>query len=124
MPNEQGRYNKEEVLASGLPYYIPRSKRWEGKCYSFAVLLTKSRCQQLGVPELLNGHEMPSAYLYVAIAGRGTNDLNHRYVGLYDRSDAWEILKNRLLPKEIMGMPPGSTRVSLSSLGGLVSKSD
>lgn len=24
MPNEQGHYNKQEVLNSGLPYYIPR----------------------------------------------------------------------------------------------------
>jgi len=103
MPNKQGRYTKQEVLESGLPYYIPRSKRWEGKGYSFAILLTKTRCQKLGVPILGTLHaEAPSAFLYSANAGAGTPDTQHRYVALYDRTDAYPEIKDKLLPWEMM----------------------
>ncbi|GGF72200.1 hypothetical protein GCM10010912_16640 [Paenibacillus albidus] len=90
MPNEQGRYNKSEVLKSALPYFIPRSNRWEGKLYSFAVLLTMTRCKKLGVPILSRESEAPSAFLYSANAGAGISDNQHRYIALYDRTDAYE----------------------------------
>lgn len=35
MPNKQGRYTKQEVLESGLPYYIPRFKRWKARYFPF-----------------------------------------------------------------------------------------
>ena len=56
MPNSKGWYTKEEVLESGLPYYIPRSKRWTHEPYPFAVLLTRTRCKELGMPALRNGN--------------------------------------------------------------------
>ncbi|AHV96120.1 hypothetical protein [Paenibacillus sabinae] len=103
MPNEQGRYNRQEVIESGLPYFIPRSGKWNGNTYPFAVLLSKTRCKELGVPILSNGHENPSAFLYSANAGAGTNDTDHRYYALYDRTDAYEEIKDKLYPREIMG---------------------
>ncbi|WP_438498576.1 hypothetical protein [Paenibacillus sp. IHBB 3054] len=102
MPNEQGRYNKSEVLESGLPYFIPRSNRWEGKLYSFAVLLTMTRCNKLGVPILSRTSETPYAFLYSANAGAGTSDTQHRYVALYDRTYAFGVIKDKLLPHEVM----------------------
>jgi hypothetical protein len=105
MPNKEGRYNRQEVLDSRLPYFIPRSQRWNGEQYDFAVLLSKTRCRELGVPIMENG-EQPSAFLYSPNAGRGTNDLDHRYHALYDRTDAYEEIKDRLHPREIMGDPP------------------
>ncbi|MEK4882589.1 MULTISPECIES: hypothetical protein [Paenibacillus] len=106
MPNKEGRYNRQEVLESKLPYFIPRSQRWNGEQYTFAVLLSKTRCKELGVPILGDGHEQPSAFLYAPNAGRGTNDLDHRYHALYDRTDAYEAIKARLHPREIMGTRP------------------
>lgn len=102
MPNEKGWYTKEEVLETGLPYYIPASKRWTDTPYQFAVLLTKSRCEKLGVPILRNGHEKQSAFRYSANAGVGTNDKTHRYVPLYDRTDVYEEIKDELYDHEIM----------------------
>lgn len=90
MPNAKGWFTKEEVLETGLPYYIPRSKRWTHKPYPFAVLLSKSRCKELGIPILSNGREKPSAFRYAAAAGTGSSDNQHRYIPLYDRTDVFE----------------------------------
>ncbi|WCF11586.1 hypothetical protein NDS46_30020 (plasmid) [Paenibacillus thiaminolyticus] len=106
MPNEKGWYSKEEVLETGLPYYIPASKRWTKEPYEFAVLLTKSRCKEFGVPILRNGHEKPSAFRYAAAAGTGTDDKTHRYFPLYDRTDVFksgELDSKDLYEHEIMG---------------------
>lgn len=105
MPNAKGWYTKEEVLETGLPYYIPASDRWTNTPYPFAVLLSRSRCEKLGVPILSNGYEKPSAFRYSAAAGTGTDDKKHRYVPLYDRTDAYEEIKDKLLKYEIMGDP-------------------
>ncbi|RXZ84606.1 hypothetical protein EBB07_00900 [Paenibacillaceae bacterium] len=102
MPNAQGRYTKAEVVASGLPYYIPASKRWTSKPYRFAVLLPESRCDRFRVP-ITRNREKPSAFLYSASAGTGTNDKRHRYIPLYDRTDAMQAVADaRLYPHEIM----------------------
>lgn len=104
MPNSQGRYTREEAYETGLPIYITTTKRWTETPYPFAVLLSKSRCKKLGVPILSNGHEKPSAFLYAPNAGIGTGDLQHRYIPLYDRTDAVdEIGLNNLFDREIMG---------------------
>ncbi|MFK4167222.1 hypothetical protein ACI2LM_13330 [Paenibacillus lautus] len=106
MPNRKGWYTKEEVVETGLPYFIPSSKRWTDTPYPFAVLLTKSRCVDLGVPILASGREKPSAFRYIALAGRGTNDdKRYRYAPLYDRTDAYHLIKDQLYPHEIMGDP-------------------
>ncbi|OBZ15874.1 hypothetical protein A8L34_27905 [Bacillus sp. FJAT-27264] len=102
MPNKEGRFNRQEVKDSGLPYFIPRSGKWNGETYSFAVLLSKTRCKELHVPVMEEG-EQPAAFLYSANAGAGTNDTGHRYHALYDRTDAYTLIKDRLLPREIMG---------------------
>lgn len=101
MPNEQGRFNRQEVLESGLPYFIPRTGRWNGGTYPFAVLLSKTRCRELGVPIMENG-EQPSAFLYAANAGSGTSDNQHRYYPLFDRTDAYKEIKDKLYTREIM----------------------
>jgi hypothetical protein len=109
VPNDKGWYTKEEVLASGLPYYIPRSDKWTSEPYPFAVLLTKSRCKQLGMPILRSGNEKPSAFKYIANGGAGTGDLNHRYAPLYDRTDvfeAGELSLSILFKGEMMGKWP------------------
>lgn len=101
MPNKQGRYTKEEVICSGLPYFIPRSGRWTSMPYDYAILLSPSRCARFKVP--IGKEELPSAFLFCALAGSGTDDQTHRYVPLYDRT---EQLRNnntiRLFPREIM----------------------
>ena len=103
MPNYKGWYTKEEVLETGLPYYIPSSKRWTDTPYAFAVLLTKSRCSDLGVPIMTSG-EKPSAFKYIALAGSGTNDdKRYRYAPLYDRTEVHDLIKDRLYGHEIMG---------------------
>jgi len=90
MPNDKGWYTKAEVEETGLPYYIPRSKRWTHKPYPFAVLLSKSRCKELGIPILSSGREKPSAFRYAAAAGTGSGDNQHRFIPLYDRTDVYE----------------------------------
>lgn len=112
MPNERGFYTKEEVLATGLPYYIPASKRWTSTPYEFAVLLSKTRCKEFRMPVMGNGvikedgsGEYPSAFRYAAAAGTGTDDKTHRYIPLYDRTDVWksgEISLDKLYEHEIM----------------------
>lgn len=106
MPNEKGWYTKEEVIETGLPYYIGASKRWTDERYGFAVLLTKSRCKEFGIPILTNGFEAPSAFRYAAAAGTGSGDSKHRYFPLYDRTSVFESgeLDMKLLYEhEIMG---------------------
>lgn len=108
MPNAKGWYTKEEVQETGLPYYIPRSERWTHEPYPFAVLLTRTRCKELGIPALRNGNEGPSAFRYASAAGHGgTNeDKKHKYIPLYDRTDvfeAGEISMDKLYKHEIMG---------------------
>lgn len=105
MPNKEGRYNRTEVIDSGLPYWVNPARGWTHKPYPFAVLITKSRCKEFGVPILSNGHEKPSAFRYAAAAGTGTGDNQHRYYALYDRTEAFlagAIDKNKLFPFEIM----------------------
>ncbi len=107
MPNEKGWYTKEEVLESGLPYYIPASSRWTAEPYDYAVLLTKSRCKEFGIPILSNGLERPSAFRYGAAAGTGTGDSTHRYFPLYDRTSVFtsgEIAFNKLFKGETMSI--------------------
>lgn len=108
MPNEKGWYTKEEVLETGLPYYIPASKRWTDERYGYSVLLTKSRCKEFGIPIMQNGQEHPVAFRYGAAAGTGTNDKMHRYFPLYDRTSVFEkeISKSLLFEQEIMGREP------------------
>lgn len=106
MPNKKGWYTKEEVLETGLPSYNSNSKRWTHEPYPFAVLLTKTRCKELGVPILESGRELPSAFRHIALAGRGTNDdKRYRYAPLYDRTVSYELLKEELYEHEIMGDP-------------------
>lgn len=98
MPNDKGWYTKEEVIETGLPYYIPTTQRWTDERYGFSVLLTKSRCKEFGVPILQNGQEKPSAFRYAAA--------KHQYFPLYDRTDvfvAGELKLDILYPHEIMG---------------------
>jgi hypothetical protein len=104
MPNKDGRYSSTEIAALALPIYIPSSKRWTKKPFKLAVLLSTSRCLHFGVPILSNGAEAPSAFLYAANAGKGTNDLLHRYVPLYDRTSVFvnEIGLDKLVDREIM----------------------
>lgn len=101
MPNENGWYNKAEVLETGLPYYIPASKRWTSEPYPFAVLLTKSRCKEFGVPILPSGREKPCAFRYSSPKGL--------YYPLYDRTSVFlsgELSIDHLYDHEIMGMLP------------------
>lgn len=106
MPNSKGWYTKEEVLETGLPYYNSLSKRWTKEPYAFAVLLTKSRCDALKIPILGSGREKPSAFRHIALAGVGTNDdKRYRYAPLYDRTDAYYLIKDQLYRHEIMGSP-------------------
>ena len=103
MPDSKGWYTKEEVIATGLPYWIPQSKRWTDEPYSFAVLLSKSRCKALGCQILRNGNEHPSAFR-LENATKGS-DL-HRFVPLYDRTDMYETLvseKVKFYEYETMG---------------------
>ncbi|MEO3947661.1 hypothetical protein [Gorillibacterium sp. CAU 1737] len=109
MPNEKGWYTKEEVLATGLPYYIPASKRWTAMPYDYAVLMTKSRCKQLGMPILSSGNEDPCAFRYASGASMGSDTKAYRYIPLYDRTDvfeAGELDVNILYPGELMGVFP------------------
>lgn len=101
MPNAQGHYTKAEVIDTGLPYYIPASKRWTSKPYNHAVLLTDVRCNQYHMP--VQPNEQPSAFFYAASVGKSTGDHKHRYIPLYDRTK--ELANNhsvRLLPRELM----------------------
>lgn len=104
MPNEKGWYSKEEVLETGLPYYT--GSRWTAEPYRFAVLLTKTRCEELKMPILKDGHEKPSAFRYAAAAGVGTGDHKHRYFPLYDRTSVFEtgeLPLSILYKHEVMG---------------------
>lgn len=104
MPNEKGWYSKREVIESGLPYYIPRSRRWTKMPYTRAILLTKSRCKELGVPVMSNGLEKPSAFRYAAAAS-AHSDKEHLFIPLYDRTELFEngeITLDKIYDYEIM----------------------
>lgn len=105
MPNKKGWYTIDEVKQTGLPYYITTSKRWTKEPF-FAVLLSKTRCKEFGVPILPNGHEKPSAFRYCGLCGMGTDDQKHRFIPLYDRTSLFlsgELDLKRLFDHEIMG---------------------
>lgn len=96
MPNDIGWYSKEEMLETGLPYFI---SSWSHEPYDFALLLTKTRCASLKMPILRSGREKPSAFYY-------NNAPNHkyRYIPLYDRTDAFDEVRDvEFKPYEIMG---------------------
>jgi len=102
LPNEIGWYTKDEVQATGLPYWITASKRWTHAPYDFAILLSRSRCKELGAPILSNGYEHPIAFRY-ASAAQG----QHRYIPLYDRTDLyWNLVSEgiHLYDYEQMGI--------------------
>jgi hypothetical protein len=102
MPNKYGWLSKEEVLATGLPYYSVKDDigGWSSKAFSFAVLLSKTRCQKLKCPILSKGKEKPSAYRYArSPIGK------YCYVPLYDRTEFYlsgNIERKSLEPHEIM----------------------
>ncbi|WP_168121913.1 hypothetical protein [Paenibacillus sp. HB172176] len=53
-----------------------------------------------------NGLEKPSAFRYMAAAGTGSDDLQHRYVPLYDRTSVFlsgELPLSILFKGELMG---------------------
>ncbi|MNC45171.1 hypothetical protein D3C75_941190 [compost metagenome] len=105
MPDKRGWMQKKEAEESGLPIYYPAGKgRWTKKPYTIAVLLTRTRCQQLGVPAMSPDSESPSALLYKALSGSKVDD-RYRYVPLYDRTEAYPLIKNQLNPSEIMESP-------------------
>ena len=89
MPNERGWYSKEEAYATGLPIWIRRDSmqpgQWTHKPYDLAVLLTRTRCKELGMPTLRNGMEAPSAFRY-----KNSEGSQYRYIPLYDRTDVFE----------------------------------
>lgn len=104
MPNIKGWYSKEEFLETGLPCYFPASDQWTHTPYDWAVLLTKSRCEQLGVPILGSGREFPSAFRFLGMGafGETREDEGFDYIPLYDRTDAFELLRDSLLNSELM----------------------
>jgi hypothetical protein len=102
MPDKRGWMMKEEALESSLPIYYPTGKgRWTARPYPFAVLLTRTRCQKLGVPAMSVDTEKPSALLYKALSASKEDD-RYRFVPLYDRTDAYHLIKDRLSASEIM----------------------
>lgn len=104
MPNEKGWLTKEEAQATGLPIFIKTDSqkpgRWTHETYH-AILLTKTRCDQLKMPNLDSGREAPVAYRYAQGAAS-----RYRYVPLYDRTNVFEsgeLPYNILQDGEIMG---------------------
>lgn len=103
--NEKGWLTKASAYATGLPIWIrtdsTKPGHWTSEPYSFAVLLTKTRCQKLGMPILQRGREKPSAYRYAQAAASP-----YRYVPLYDRTSVFEsgeLSVDLLQDGEIMG---------------------
>ncbi|MDB5056146.1 MAG: hypothetical protein JWM44_4196 [Bacilli bacterium] len=102
MPNKVGWMTKAEVLETGLPYFFNKDNiaGWSSKAYTFAVLISKTRCKGFGCPILSNGMEKPSAYRYVNSPGH-----SYRYVPLYDRTEFFRsgsIQRKQLMDHEIM----------------------
>lgn len=104
MPNERGWFNKEEAYATGLPIFIKTSDtvpgHWTHEPYPHAVLLTRTRCKQLGMPIILR--EAPCAFKYLK-----RNASNYCYVPLYDRTSVFEsgeLSYSILKEGEIMGL--------------------
>ncbi|MEK5061128.1 hypothetical protein BK126_26155 [Paenibacillus sp. FSL H7-0326] len=91
------RYSLQEVQETGLPWMNEIERVWSSAPYPFAVLLPEERCMQLGVPILSSGREYPSAF-----RSRG-----NEFIPLYDRTDVYKLLKNRLFPYELMGSKEG-----------------
>lgn len=105
MPNAKGWFTKEEAVKTGLPYFIPSSRRWTSRPYEFAVLLSKSRCEHFG--KAIADGEDPVAFRYNSSAGIGgsRDEKSFRYVPLYDRTQFFQEngldVKN-LFPYELM----------------------
>ncbi|MNI92226.1 hypothetical protein D3C73_1499950 [compost metagenome] len=55
------------------------------------------------MPIWRSGREKPYAFRFSSAAGTGTDDKKHRYIPLYDRTDAYEEIKDELYEHEIMG---------------------
>lgn len=81
--------NKQQAQASGKPCLIPRQVEingewvWDGKWFGGPrpvtdILLTYTRCNQLGCP--VRDKEKPVAYVY-----KQSERSNYRYVPLWDR---------------------------------------
>ncbi|MFD2328763.1 hypothetical protein ACFSR7_05820 [Cohnella sp. GCM10020058] len=104
MPNEKGWFTKEEAHESGLPLWMKvdskKPGKWTKKPYANAVLLTRTRCNQLKMPALQNGKEASSALKY-----NNAESSKYRYVPLFDRSsvfEAGELSYDILLDGELM----------------------
>lgn len=102
MPNKFGWMSKEEVLATGLPYFSMKDDigGWSSKAFSFAVLISMTRCKQFKCPILKNGKEKPSAYRYCKAPIS-----KYCFVPLYDRTEFYlsgNIDRKSLVPHEIM----------------------
>lgn len=109
MPNEKGWYTKEEAQETGLPIWIKADSmkpgRWTTEPYEHAVLLTRTRCKQLGVPALSVGREMPSALRY-----NNAENSKYRYVPLFERTSVFtsgELSYSLLQDGEVMGKAEG-----------------
>jgi hypothetical protein len=76
---DDGYYNKQEVEATGLPFWA--GSRWihPDKFKDMCVILTKSRAKHFRVP--IEKGEQPAAFRY-CVAGPGP----HKYTALYDRT--------------------------------------
>lgn len=108
MPNEKGWCTKEEALAAGLPLWIKvdsfKPGRWTAEPYKHAVLLTRTRCKQLGMPALRT-NEAPCAFKY-----NNAENSSYRYVPLFDRTDVFEngeLPYSVLKDGEVMGKAEG-----------------
>lgn len=102
MPNKYGWLTMEEMLLTGLPYFSKKNDigGWSSKAHSFAILISKSRCQQFKCPILANNQEKPSAYRYVQVAVN-----RYCFVPLYDRTEFYRsgnIGQKLLVDHEVM----------------------
>ena len=95
MPSRNGRLTNDEVIATGLPYYLPASKQWNDEPYDFAILLSEKRCLIFGVPILDNGTERPAAFYY---AGGTDKDNPYQFWPLYDRTEKYKSGELRMIP--------------------------
>ncbi|MFD1777043.1 hypothetical protein [Paenibacillus rhizophilus] len=104
MPNKKGWLTKNEMMDTGQPCFIPDAAgaltgRWFGTPPLGGILLTATRCKQLGCPVKTN--EYAVAYFYSAAAPD-----HFRYVPFFHRqaeelnSKKITALEERVLQRE------------------------
>lgn len=79
--DRDGWLNRAEMIAAGKPFFNPVLKKWMGSFSDMHILMSRSRCKEIGMP-VKPGEEAVAYRLINSASG------SRRWMPLYDRTAA------------------------------------